>query len=326
LIDTEFLLGGEILKSAKSLANSLLGVDVSVDEFVRDFPHTCGGGWPDVHPDDAFVTYSQVTAGDFKGTVAMSRGWNQKIRMQGVAIGLVLSAVVTHGIGPEHHQHIVGFNELVEQAQAAMQSPIVEPEVTRTSSPAVGGSSRSSRNAHTADTVDRARARSRARGSLDDLIAKEKSQGSVLIKGKGKDKDMAAGGKGDKGGMGGNELTTEAEKEPEDYAAEEGDAEDGPALYQLSKPAAAGRSSRGKSKGSKRVAGGGSDSYGNTGKDGAGGGDDNDEEEENEERERTGLTRISKWEYVLMRVKDAQAKTEDALEILDKLETQLMDM
>jgi hypothetical protein len=74
------------------------------------------------------------------------------------------------------------------------------------------------------------------------------------------------------------------------------------------------------------VAGGGSDSYGNTGKDGAGGGDDNDEEEENEERERTGLTRISKWEYVLMRVKDAQAKTEDALEILDKLETQLMDM
>jgi hypothetical protein len=148
----------------------------------------------------------------------------------------------------------------------------------------------------------------------------------VLIKGKGKDKDMAAGGKGDKGGMGGNELTTEAEKEPEDYAAEEGDAEDGPALYQLSKPAAAGRSSRGKSKGSKRVAGGGSDSYGNTGKDGAGGGDDNDEEKENEERERTGLTRISKWEYVLMRVKDAQAKTEDALEILDKLETQLMDM
>jgi hypothetical protein len=258
----------------------------------------------------------------------------------------------------------------------------VEPEVTRTSSPAVGGSSRSSRNAHTADTVDRARARSRARGSLDDLIAKEKSQGSEqtssaaetwtgsspyggvgkskgkskgkseepdwlesvgndflhykllgeeAIKGKGKDKDMAAGGKGGKGGMGGNELTTEAEKEPEDYAAEEGDAEDGdwqlgPALYQLSKPAAAGRSSRGKSKGSKRVAGGGSDSYGNTGKDGAGGGDDNDEEKENEERERTGLTRISKWEYVLMRVKDAQAKTEDALEILDKLETQLMDM
>ena len=226
----------------------------------------------------------------------------------------------------------------------------------------------------TADTVDRARARSRARGSLDDLIAKEKSQGSEqtssaaetwtgsspyggvgkskgkskgkseepawlesvgndflhykllgeeAIKGKGKDKDMAAGGKGG-GGMGGNELTTEAEKEPEDYA--EGDAEDGPALYQLSKPAAAGRSSRGKSKGSKRVAGGGSDSYGNTGKDGAGGGDDNDEEKENEERERTGLTRISKWEYVLMRVKDAQAKTEDALEILDKLETQLMDM
>ena len=146
-IDTEFLLGGEILKSAKSLANSLLGVDVSVDDFVQDFPHTCGGGWPDVHPDDAFVAYSQVTAGDFKGTVAMSRGSNQKIRMQGVAIGLVLSAVVTHGIGPEHHQHIVGFNELVEQAQATMKPPIVEPEVTRTSSPAVGGSSRSSRNA-----------------------------------------------------------------------------------------------------------------------------------------------------------------------------------
>ena len=139
-IDTEFLLGGEILKSAKSLANSLLGVDVSVDDFVKDFPHDCGGGWPDVQPDDAFVAYSQVTAGDFKGTVAMSRGSNQKIRMQGVAIGLVLSAVINHGIGvlPEHHQHIVGFNELVEQAQAAM---------TRTSSPAVGGSSRSSLNA-----------------------------------------------------------------------------------------------------------------------------------------------------------------------------------
>ena len=148
-INTEFLVGGEILQNAKSLANSLLGVDVSVDDFVQDFPHDVGDAWPDVHPDDAFVTYSQVTAGDFKGTVAMSRGWNQKIRMQGVAIGLVLSVVVTHGIGvlPEHHQHIVGFNELVEQAQAAMQSPIVEPEVTRTSSPAVGGSSRSSRNA-----------------------------------------------------------------------------------------------------------------------------------------------------------------------------------
>ena len=80
----------------------------------------------------------------------MSRGWNQKIRMQGVAIGLVLSAVINHGIGvlPEQHQHIVGFNELVEQAQAAMKSyTFVEPEVTRTSSPAVGGSSRSSRKA-----------------------------------------------------------------------------------------------------------------------------------------------------------------------------------
>lgn len=148
-IDTEFLLGGEILKNAKSLANSLLGVDVSVDDFVRDFPHACGGGWPDVHPDDAFIAYSQVTAGDFKGTVAMSRGSNQKIRMQGVAIGLVLSAVINHGIGvlAEQHQHIAGFNELVEQAQAAMKSSIVEPEVTRTSSPAVGGSSRSSRKA-----------------------------------------------------------------------------------------------------------------------------------------------------------------------------------
>jgi hypothetical protein len=74
----------------------------------------------------------------------MSRGSNQKIRMQGVAIGLVLSAVVNHGIGvlPEQHQHIVGFNELVEQAQAAMRtSSIVEPEVEP------GGSSRSSRNA-----------------------------------------------------------------------------------------------------------------------------------------------------------------------------------
>ena len=69
--------------------------------------------------------------------------------MQGVALGLVLSAAIDYGIGvlPEQHQHIVGFNELVEQAQAAMQSPIVEPEVTRTSSPAVGGSSRSSRKA-----------------------------------------------------------------------------------------------------------------------------------------------------------------------------------
>ena len=80
----------------------------------------------------------------------MSRGSNQKIRMQGVALGLVLSAAINHGIGvlPEQHQHIVGFNELVEQAQAAtMESYTVEPEVTRTSSPAIGGSSRSSRDA-----------------------------------------------------------------------------------------------------------------------------------------------------------------------------------
>ena len=145
LINPHFLLGGGILQSAKSLANSVLGVDVSVDDFVRDVPHDCGGGWPDVHVHDDFVAYSQVTAGEFKGTTAMSRGSNQKIRMQGVAIGLVLSVVVTHGIGvlPEHHQHIVGLNELVEQAVAAMKPSIVEPRVTRT----LGGSSRSSREA-----------------------------------------------------------------------------------------------------------------------------------------------------------------------------------
>jgi len=144
-IDTEFLLGGEILKNAKSLANSVLGVDVPVDDFVREFPHDCGGGWPDVEPDDAFVVYSQVTAGDFKGTVAMSRGSNLKVRMQGVAIGLVLSAVTAHGIGvlPEDLQHIVGLNEVVDQAFAAMNPSIVEPRVTRT----LGGSSRSSRDA-----------------------------------------------------------------------------------------------------------------------------------------------------------------------------------
>ena len=184
MIDTEFVLGGEILQSAKSLANSLLAVDVSVDDFVRDLPHDCGGGWPDVDPDDAFVAYSQVTEGEFKGIVAMSRGSNQKIRMQGVAIGLVLSAVIKYGIGvlPEQHQHIAGFNELVEQAEAAMtehaqkpagcrrhirrseqmaeralpvtRDPPVASQKTRadgrarTSRPAVGGSSRSSRDAH----------------------------------------------------------------------------------------------------------------------------------------------------------------------------------
>ena len=88
--------------------------------------------------------------GDLKGMAAMSRGSNQKIRMQGAALGLVLSAAINHGIAvlPEQHQHIVGFNELVEQAQAAtLESYTVEPEVTRTSSPAVGGSSGSSREA-----------------------------------------------------------------------------------------------------------------------------------------------------------------------------------
>ncbi len=160
----------------------------------------------------------------------------------------------------------------------------------------------------TADTVDRARARSRARGSLDDLIAGSKGKEQS----KGSEQTSSAAetwtGSSPYGGVGKSKGKSKGKSEELKGKG------------------------KGKSKGSKGVAGGGSDSYGNTGKDGAGGGDDNDEEEEEEERERTGLTAAvptastSKWEYVLMRVKDAQSKTEDALEILDKLETQLMDI
>ena len=85
---------------------------------------------------------------------------------------------------------------------------------------------------------------------------------------------------------------------------------------------------KGKGKGSKGGAGGGSDSYGNTGKCGAGGGEEEEEEEEEEEAAELEITLRpnSKWIHVLTEVKSAQAKCEAVLEILDKLETEIMEM
>ena len=83
---------------------------------------------------------------------------------------------------------------------------------------------------------------------------------------------------------------------------------------------------KGKGKGNKGSACGSSDSYGNTGKGGAGGGEETKAEEEEEEPAELEISVRPKWMHVLMEVKSAQAKCEEALEILDQLETTIMEM
>ena len=110
-----------ILKSAKNVANTMLNVDGSVDEFIEDFPHGIGGGWHGVDPMDDFITYSHVKQGEFQGIVAMSTGSNQKIRSQAVALGLVLSAAVNIGesVIPKGYEELAGLSDLIEQGQLA---------------------------------------------------------------------------------------------------------------------------------------------------------------------------------------------------------------
>ena len=104
---------------------------------------------------------------------------------------------------------------------------------------------------------------------------------------------------------------------------------------------------KGKVKGSKGGAMDGSDNYprephygreGNTDKGGDGGGGKGSSEEASEEEKETlppaaaawasvrPTATTSKWMHVLTRVKSAQAKCEAALEILDELEKQLVEM
>jgi len=84
-----------ILQQAKAAANSLLDVD-NVDKFICDLPHDLDGGWPDVDPEDAFVTYVQLGSGTFYGMSAVARGSPKARRIRGVALALILTALSEH--------------------------------------------------------------------------------------------------------------------------------------------------------------------------------------------------------------------------------------
>ena len=58
-----------------------------------DFPHDQHGGWPDVDPTDAFVTYAQIPADD-GGFPAMATGSSVIKRTRGVALALVMTAAI----------------------------------------------------------------------------------------------------------------------------------------------------------------------------------------------------------------------------------------
>ena len=89
----------KLLQQAQALAVSVLSINGGVDKATRDIPHDLDGGWPDVDPEDAFVIYAQIPSGytandTFGGTCAMAAGANKQTRERGVALALVLAAVV----------------------------------------------------------------------------------------------------------------------------------------------------------------------------------------------------------------------------------------
>ncbi len=69
-------------------------MDFKSDECVSSLPHELDGGWPYFDPEDDFLTYGQVRQGAFKNQTAIAKGSNKKIRLQGLALALLLSAFV----------------------------------------------------------------------------------------------------------------------------------------------------------------------------------------------------------------------------------------
>lgn len=111
----------EILQMARSLCFELLD-SCKVSEAIQNFPYKLGGGWTDIDPDDAFVTYAQIIVGTFALTSASARGSSKEKRERGAALGLVLAAAAN----PEHQLDLCDRSpvivEMAEWATRKMQA------------------------------------------------------------------------------------------------------------------------------------------------------------------------------------------------------------
>mmetsp|Transcript_14084 Transcript_14084/g.36373 ORF Transcript_14084/g.36373 Transcript_14084/m.36373 type:complete len:492 (+) Transcript_14084:3-1478(+) len=86
----------EMMQVAKAIANNILCCDSNVDQQITRLPHELDGGWPGVHPDDAFVCYAQLQSGDYSGVSAMATGSPKVKRERALALALVISAAIEH--------------------------------------------------------------------------------------------------------------------------------------------------------------------------------------------------------------------------------------
>jgi len=86
----------EMMQVAKAIANNILCCDSNVDQQITQLPYELDGGWPGVHPDDAFVCYAQLQSGDYSGVSAMATGSPKVKRERALALALVISAAIEH--------------------------------------------------------------------------------------------------------------------------------------------------------------------------------------------------------------------------------------
>ncbi len=82
----------DILQCAKSMVSNIL--NSKSDDLVMSLPRELDGGCPDFDPEDDFLTYGQIREGAFKNQTAVAKGSNKKIRLQGLALALLLSAYI----------------------------------------------------------------------------------------------------------------------------------------------------------------------------------------------------------------------------------------
>ena len=111
----------EILQKARSLCFELLD-SCKASEAIQNFPYKLGGGWTDIDPDDAFVTYAQIIVGTFALTSASARGSSKEKRERGAALGRMLAAAAN----PEYQLDLCDRSpvivEMAEWATRKMQA------------------------------------------------------------------------------------------------------------------------------------------------------------------------------------------------------------
>jgi len=86
----------EMMQVAKAIANNIFCCDGNVDQQITQLPYELDGGWPGVHPDDAFVCYAQLQSGEYSGVSAMATGSPKVKRERALALALVISAAIDH--------------------------------------------------------------------------------------------------------------------------------------------------------------------------------------------------------------------------------------